>query len=142
MTGECSGAIRKLEELLERPFQWCICLLHCVESLLRHVFLLVDGTSTAPDSFSGPIEKKLCCKVSDWGIVNFSPIKNPSFPSIPNAVLENLSTDQFYAYRLCWCVILGDDDRDMELLEVGPLIISCAMADAGLPNLETVCFRS
>ena len=36
-------------------------------------------------------------------------------------MLENLSTDQFYAYRLCWCVILGDVDRDMELFEVGPL---------------------
>ena len=36
-------------------------------------------------------------------------------------MLENLSTDQFYAYHLCWCVILGDVDRDMELLEVGPL---------------------
>ena len=65
MTGEYNGAIRKLEELLGRPLQWCICLLHCIELPLRHVFLLVDGTSTASDSFSGPIGKKLCGKVSD-----------------------------------------------------------------------------
>ena len=121
MTGEYNGTIRKLEELLGMPLQWCICLLHCVELPLRHVLLLVDGTSTAPDSFLGPIGKKLFGKVSDWGIAKFKPIKNPNFPFIPNAVLENLRTDQFYAYRLCWCVILGDVDRVMELLEVKPL---------------------
>ena len=75
----------------------------------------------APDSFSDPIGKKLCSKVSDWGTAKFRPIKNLNFPFIPNAVLENLSTDQLCAYRLCWCVILGDVYRDIELLEVGPL---------------------
>ena len=74
-TGEYNGAIRKLEQLLGRPLQWCICLLHCVELPLRDIFLLVDGTSTAPDSFSIPIGKKLCDKVSDWGIAKFRPIK-------------------------------------------------------------------
>ena len=72
MTGEYNGAIRKLEELRGRSLQWCICLLHSVELPLRHVFLLVDGTSTAPGSFSGPIRKKLCGKVLDWGIAKFS----------------------------------------------------------------------
>ena len=55
MTGEYNGAIRKLDELLWKPLQWCICLLHCVELPLKHVYLLVDGTSTAPDSFLGLI---------------------------------------------------------------------------------------
>ena len=40
MTDEYNGAIRKLEELLGRSLQWCICLLHCVELPLRHVFYL------------------------------------------------------------------------------------------------------
>ena len=40
MTDEYIGAIRKLEELLGRPLQWCICLLHCVELPLRHFFYL------------------------------------------------------------------------------------------------------
>ena len=121
MTGEYNGAIRKLEELLRRPLQWSICLLHCVELLLRQVFLNIDGSSTVPDSFSGPVGKKLSGKVSEWGVANFKPIKNANFPSIPNEVLDDLSTDQFYAYRLCWCIMLGDVDKDMELSEVGPL---------------------
>jgi len=121
MTGEYNGAIRKLEEFLGRPLQWSICLLHCVELPLRQVFLATDGSSTGPDSFSGPIGKKLSGKVSEWGVAAFKPIKNTNFPSIPNTVLAELSTDQFYAYRLCWCIILGGVDKDMELLEVGPL---------------------
>ena len=99
MTGEYNGAIRKHEELLGRLLQWCICLFHSVELPLKHVCLLVDGTSTAPDSFSGPIGKRLRGKVSDWGIAKFRPMKNPNFPSVPNAVLENLSTDQSLLVR-------------------------------------------
>ena len=49
MTGEYKRAIRKIKKLLGRLLQWCICLLHCVEFPLRHVFLLVAGTSTVPD---------------------------------------------------------------------------------------------
>ena len=102
MTGDYNGAIRKLEEILGRPLQWSICLLHCEELPLRHVFfLLVNGTSTAPDSFSGPIGNKMCGKVSDWGIAKYRSIKKPNYPSVPHAVQENLSTDQFYAYHLC-----------------------------------------
>ena len=46
MTGKYKGTMRKLEELLRRPLQWCICLLHCVELPLRHVFVIVDGIYT------------------------------------------------------------------------------------------------
>ena len=121
MTGEYNGAIRKLEELLGRSLQWFICLLHCVELPLQQVFLNIDGSSTGPDSFSGPIGKKLSGKVSEWGVANFKPIKNANFPSIPNEVFDDLSTDQFCANRLCWCIMLGDVDKNMELLEVRPL---------------------
>ena len=51
MTGAHKGCIRTLEELLKRPLQWVICLLHCNELPIRHVFMFLDGTTKSPDSF-------------------------------------------------------------------------------------------
>ena len=39
MTGINKGCIRKLEEALQRPLQWVICLLHTNELSLRHIFV-------------------------------------------------------------------------------------------------------
>ena len=64
MMGNKAGFIRCLEEKLGRPLQWEVCLLHCSELPLRHVFLELDGTTKSPDSFSGPVGKKLNGKVS------------------------------------------------------------------------------
>ena len=55
MTGVNNGAIRCMEEIIYRPFQWAICLLHLNELPLRHVFITLDGTTKSPDAFSGPM---------------------------------------------------------------------------------------
>ena len=54
MIGKCKGFIASLETLIGRPLQWIICSLHLNE-LLRHVFQNLDGATSGPDSFSGPI---------------------------------------------------------------------------------------
>ena len=60
MTGHSGGVMRIVEERLGRPLQWSICLLHCNELPLRHVFRLLDGvTITGPDSFFGKIGKMI-----------------------------------------------------------------------------------
>ncbi|KAB7494258.1 hypothetical protein Anas_01934 [Armadillidium nasatum] len=38
-----------------------------------------------------------------------------------NETLDSLSTDQYYAYRICCSIITGDLDDDLALLEVGPI---------------------
>ena len=38
MTGKFNGFIRSLEELVNKPLQWVICLLHANELPLRHIF--------------------------------------------------------------------------------------------------------
>ena len=68
MTGAHNGAIRNLEELCERSVQSFIFLWHCNELPLRHVFQALDGTTSSPDSFSGPVGKSLKSCVSEWGI--------------------------------------------------------------------------
>lgn len=131
MTVKYNGCIRALEELLERPLQWAICLLHCNELPLRHAFLTLDDTASGPDSFTGPIGKNLKGNVSDWPVIKFEIIESPQFPNLPEDVVNlpedvvnDLSTDQYYAYKICKCIISGSVDSNLQYLEVGPINLS------------------
>ena len=74
-----------------------------------------------PNVFSGPVGKKLAGPVSDWEVVKFQRISDTAFPELPYHVLEDLSYDQYYSYKICWAVILGDVDANLQMLEVGEL---------------------
>ena len=127
-TGKWNGALRAMEEMVQRPLQWVICLLHINELPLRHVFTDIDGTTKSPEAFSGPIGKSLVGLVSEWPVANFKKIVNSSFLNelldYPADVEEDLSTVQYYAYKTCIAVMVGDLPRDIELLEVGELFHS------------------
>ena len=125
MTGKFNGCIRKLEELLYKPLQWVICLLHTNELPLRHVFTMLDGTTNSPDTFAGPIGKCLTGDVSNWPVAtNFKSISNPQFVQLPESVVNDLSTDQHYAYKICSAIIMGVVDSDLQYLKVGPIVHS------------------
>ena len=67
MTGKHNGCIRGLEELVKRPLQWVVCSLHTIELPLRHVFASLNGETSDPDTFAGPIGKKIpgsCIKLA------------------------------------------------------------------------------
>ena len=121
MIDKSKGFIASLETLIESPLQWVICLLHLNELYLRHVFQNLDGITSKPDSFSGPIGRQLNGAVSEWKVVKFKSIPNPKFPVIPNSLMDDLSSDQYYAYRICSAVMLGSVDANLEFLEVGKL---------------------
>ena len=123
MTGPTRGCIASLEPLLQRPLQWVICLLHCNELPLWHVFKALDGTTKSPDSFAGVIGSHLNGIVSDWEVANFKPICNQNFALVPSSVIDELSADQYYGYRISMVVIMGPSviNKDLELLEVGGL---------------------
>ena len=53
--------------------------------------------------------------------MKFKSIPNPKLPVIPNSLMDDLSSDQFYAYRICSAVIMGSVDANLEFLEVGGL---------------------
>ena len=97
-----------------------MCLLQFNELPLRHVFQNLDGVTSGPDFFSGPIGRQLNGTVSEWKVVKFKSI-NPKFPVIPNSLTDDLSSDQYYAYRVCSAVMLGSIDANLEFLEVGGL---------------------
>jgi len=124
VSGHKAGFIRCLEEKLGRPLQWVVCLLHCNELPLRHVFLELYGTTKSPDSFSGPVGKKLNGKVSTWSVKNFEPIENANFPKLPDDIVDDLSSDQYYGYRICLAVMPGYLDPDLQKLQISPIVHS------------------
>ena len=51
---------------------------------MRHIFqLMLDGTTTGSESFSGTIGKSIVGKVSDWQASSFQKIENDEFPKLP-----------------------------------------------------------
>ena len=102
MTGPTRGCIASLEALLQRPLQWVICLLHCNELPLRHVFKALDGTTKSTDSFAGVIGSHLNGTISDWKVANFKLICNQNFPLVPTSVIDELSADQYNDIGFVW----------------------------------------
>ena len=128
MTGKHHGSMATLEQFLQIPLQWVICLLHTNKLPFRHVFKDLDGVSLSPDSFSGPIGKKLNGLVSDWQVVNFKPFSFIEFPQLPKEVIENLSSDQFYAYQICWALY----QETLTMTWISLKLVVCHMQDGWL----------
>ena len=96
-------------------------MLHLNEFPLRHVFQNLDGATSGPHSFSGPIGRQWNGAVSEWKVVKFKSMPNPKFPVMPNSLMDDLGSDQYNAYRICSAVMLGSVDANLEFLEVGGL---------------------
>ena len=118
MTGKSKGFIASLETLIGRPLQWVICLLHLNELPLTHVFQNLDGITSGPDSFSGPIGRKFNGAVSEWKVVKFKIYSKPKIFCYSKLFDDDLSSDQYYAYRICSA---GSVNANLEFLEVGGL---------------------
>ena len=114
-TGTRGGIIRLLEMTLNRPLQWFICQLHANELPLRHLFQHLDGPTTGPRGFSGPIGKSLqnCEKLP---IVDFEPL-HCDLPTGINS--DHLSTDQRYLFDICTAVSTGVCPVDLSLRNPG-----------------------
>ena len=46
------------------------------------------------------------------------------FPDIPHSIVDELSSDQHYAYRICMAVMVDSMDEDLYFLEVGAIVHS------------------
>jgi hypothetical protein len=101
-TGRLGGVIRLLEKRFCKPLQWAVCMLHINELPLRHLFMHLDGTTTGPQSFCGPIGKALK-DVERQPVVKFAAIHS-ILPDMPS---KDLSTDQRYLYEITTAVVEG-----------------------------------
>ena len=79
------------------------------------VFQALDGTTSSPDSFSGPVGKSLKGCVSEWGIAEFVAISSPDLPILSEDLVDSLSSDQYYAYKMCTAITKGYVEADLAL---------------------------
>ena len=86
---------------------------------------MLERTTKSPDSFLGPIGKCLHGDVSSWPVAaNFKSIPNPHFVKLPESVVDDLSADQHYAYKICSAIIEGVVDSDLQYLKAGSTVYS------------------
>lgn len=105
----CNGGIIRLIELeLKKPLQWFICLLHCNELPLRHLFLKLDGRTVGPNAFSGPLGKQLQ-NCETLPVVSFEKITS-ELPFVDSA---DLSTDQKYLYEITSAISKNSFSADL-----------------------------
>ena len=135
-TGAFNGAIRNLEVAVNKPLQWLVCLLHLNELVFRHIFehvgeffhrflrvsnvdenLCVDGESTGPTTYGGPIGVLISPK---GGLVRTE--INREFERVPGKVEWGLddtilhNNDVRMLYHLCILLQEGPNTRNLELM--------------------------
>ena len=123
--------IRKMELHLGRKLVWLICNLHTNELPLRHLIIDLNGPTVSDSKFSGPIGK-LLHSVTDLEIdPNFNKISvGPPLIKLPEEVIQDLSTDQHYGYKIVCAIRDGVLPSNLALLEIGPVNHSCWLTTA------------
>lgn len=118
-TGVNGGVIVLWERQLQRPLQWLICQLHANELPLRHLMHFLDGDTSGPRGFCGPIGKSLA-DCNDRPVQSFQPIR----ADIPIISKLNLSSDQQYLYDICQSVVSGVCSERLAKRETGKIVHS------------------
>jgi hypothetical protein len=107
-TGATGGIIRLIEIKLGKPLQWLPCQLHANELPLRHLMKHLDGGTSGPKQFSGPIGSALTnCELQP--VCKFEAISC----ELPEVTMQNLSNDQRYLYEMCHSVSNGNCSKDL-----------------------------
>jgi len=57
-------------------------------------------------------------------VKNFELIKNENFPKLPDDIVDDLSSDQYYGYRIFLAVMSGYLDPDLQKLQIAPIVQS------------------
>jgi hypothetical protein len=89
-TGKNNGAIRLLELKLGRPLQWSICQLHLNELSFRHLFMHLDGGTSGPNSYKGPIGLAIKDDLRQLPIVKLKKMKG-RIRKLPKEVVQNVN---------------------------------------------------
>ncbi|GBM88312.1 hypothetical protein AVEN_198143-1 [Araneus ventricosus] len=113
---------------LNRPLQWCICLLQTNELPLRHLLNSLDGATTCLKEFCRPI----CKKIKSCEELPLTPFSSISVENIPENIDRMvLSNDQQYIYDICLAISRGEYYSDMVLRKPVPVAHSRWITFAG-----------
>ena len=121
--------------------------LHANEPPLRHLLHHLDGSTSGPRAFSGPIGKALS-NCQSLPVVVFDKIE----VDLPTVIVKDLSTDQQYLYEMCYAVSKGECSKALSKRNPGALnhsrwittanrlmrlYVSCQEPSASLKHLVT-----
>ena len=84
-TGCKNGVISLIEKDLNRPLQWIICMFHLNELPLRHLFKMLDGSTSGPNTYKGIIGSAIEKDVTKLPLIGFKKIRG-RVPVIPHEV--------------------------------------------------------
>ena len=118
--GASNGVIGLIEKALDRPVQWLICLLHANELPLRHLIQHLDGPTSGPHGFTGPIGKQIqFCE--NFELVEFAPVE-VELPEVDKEYRSTcLSSDQKYLIDICEAVASGNCSQALARMNPGKL---------------------
>lgn len=119
-TGTSGGIIRLFEVIHQKPVHWFICQLHGNELNLRALFKCLDGETTGPKSFIGPLGKLASGALHEMPVTTFASVSG-HVPRIPETIVKELSSDQRILYKLSVAVQSGAISEEDSNLKIGPL---------------------
>ena len=121
-TGRLGGVIKTIEDLLNKKLTWIICMLHTNELPLRHLIQKLDGKTTSSNGFSGVVGKLLNCATLLPLAQAFPTITIGKRPiELNQDVIDDLSTDQLYGYKMILAIRSGNIPIDLIKMECGPV---------------------
>jgi len=121
-TGWNGGVMHFVEVKLSRKLIWLVCALHTNELPLRRLIMTLDGKTLSNNKWTGEIGKMLDTATElaiDSSFTKVS-IGEPFIP-LTDSVINNLSADQAYGYRITQAIRTGELPADLALLEIGPV---------------------
>ena len=119
-TGLHAGVCRLFELVTNQAVHWFVCQLHGNELNLRHILCELDGTTSGPRSFSGPIGSRCGSDVWKLPVVDFAPVPG-NVQALPSDQLKTLSHDQQVLLELALAVQSGSVSSATAQRRIGPL---------------------
>jgi len=117
-TGRKDGSVAWLEKYFGKELQHLVCLPHINELPLRHLLKKLDGETTGPSTFSGPVGRKLeGCE--NRQAVSFQAIQVPWVHELGD--FNDLSVDQQYLLDICRAVSSGKCPEELANKKPGPI---------------------
>ena len=112
-----------LEDGFGRKCFWALCLLHIGELFPRRLLEKLDGKTTGPNTYGGPIGR-LLDTVSERPIIpDFAKVDRWPGPEIPREIRDEMCSDQQYFLRLCDIVRTGEVLHCKEIIQTSIIII-------------------
>ena len=108
VAGWKNGWMTHFEALLGRALGRVVCLCHQAELPYRALFYHLDGKTTGPTTFSGPIGKKIAGDVHSLEVASFPTIQDADLPDVPPEIEQDLSSDVRLLYRCAKAAATGD----------------------------------